>query len=156
MNIETKYESSFVALLLTVCLQNPSQIRVDSLADLAKQVWYGEIDLAPPLQHVLASTQRNAEEQRRVLYLIDRLIRFPCIRRSRAMRLKGILEQWAQLKPLHPSDDAARLFAEHKLDKRAFEWGLEEGVSLQMKEVLKYQTRHYAASLGVTTGYSEQ
>jgi len=43
----------------------------------------------------------------------------------------------------------------HKLDKLAADWGLDEDVTLQAKSILKCQTRHYAASLGIVTGYSE-
>ncbi|MEN1910921.1 hypothetical protein P5Z57_28035, partial [Pseudomonas sp. CD3(2023)] len=54
-----------------------------------------------------------------------------------------------------PTPYAVELAARHMLDKKAFEWGLEEDITPQMKSVLQYQTRHYAASLGRVTGYSE-
>lgn len=41
------------------------------------------------------------------------------------------------------------------LDKLAFEWGLSEDVSCLMKDVLPYQTRHYAATQNTTTGFDD-
>lgn len=75
--------------------------------------------------------------------------------RSKAAELRAFLKEWAGLKPVQPTSYAVGLASRHMLDKKAFEWGLEEDITPQMKLVLKYQTRHYAASLGKLTGYSE-
>ncbi len=75
--------------------------------------------------------------------------------RSKAAQLREVLKEWDELKPAQPTPYAVGLAAQHMLDKKAFEWGLEEDITLQMKSVLQYQTRHYAASLGRLTGYSK-
>lgn len=75
--------------------------------------------------------------------------------RSKAALLREVLKEWAELKPSQPTLNAVELAVRHMLDKKAFEWGLEEDITPQMKSVLRYQTRHYAASLGRLTGYSE-
>lgn len=44
---------------------------------------------------------------------------------------------------------------EFLLDGLAFEWGLSEDVSALMKDVLPYQTRHYAATQSTITGFND-
>ena len=155
MNLDQQNEVSFVQLMRAICSQSPRQVPEDSLADFAKQIWYGELNLVVLLREHLVRSDMADEQRRRLLYVIDRLICYPCILRSKATQLRAILKEWAELKPTQPTANAIELAARHMLDKKAFEWGLEEDITPQMKSVLQYQTRHYAASLGRVTGYSE-
>lgn len=87
--------------------------------------------------------------------LVDLLRRFPCVTTDKAARLKGFVSNWSSLKPAERSPRETQLVSRYKLEKLAYEWGLEEDVSKQMQDVLAFQTRHYAATQGVETGYSE-
>lgn len=155
MNLNQQNEASVLRLIDAICSQCPRQISEKMLADFAKQVWYGELDLAPLLRESLVQTGVADESRRRLLYVVDRLTCYPCMLRSKAAELRAFLKEWAGLKPAQPTSYAIGLASRHMLDKKAFEWGLEEDITPQMKLVLKYQTRHYAASLGRLTGYSE-
>ncbi|EMH6929970.1 TPA: hypothetical protein ACKP9X_005247 [Pseudomonas aeruginosa] len=155
MNLDQQDEESALQLINAICSRSPRQVPEDALADFAKQVWYGELDLVALLGEHLVRSGMADEQRRRLLYVVDRLTCYPCMLRSKAGQLREVLKEWAELKPTQPTTNAIELAARHMLDKKAFEWGLEEDITPQMKSVLQYQTRHYAASLGRKTGYSE-
>lgn len=148
-------KQNFGALLENVTQQRLSQVASGSLVELAKQLWYGERDLVPLLQRELTGKLHQPEQKLRALYLVDLLRRFPCVPTEKAAHLKGFVSRWANLKPTEHSTRATQLVSRYQLDKLAYEWGLEEDVSKQMQDVLAFQTRHYAATQGVKTGYSE-
>lgn len=148
-------EGNFGKLLEDVTREGLRHASVESLAELAKLLWYGQGDLVPVLEDEVSKRLRHVDQKQRALYLVDRLRRFPCVPRDKAAVLKAFVSSWSTLKPAARSPQASRLLAAHRLDRLAFEWGLEEDVSPQMKEVLQYQTRHYAATQGVRTGYSD-
>ncbi|MGN8277499.1 hypothetical protein [Pseudomonas sp. SMN5] len=155
MDLDQQGELFVLQLIDDISLPSPRQVAEESLADFAKQVWYGELDLVHLLRKHLVRPDTADEQRRRLLYVIDRLIRYPCILRSKAAQLRTVLNEWDELKPPQPTLEAAELAARHMLDKKAFEWGLKEDITPQMKAVLKYQTRHYAATLGRITGYTK-
>ena len=126
------------------------------LAELALIVWYVD-DAAVGLQSVLDNNLENCTKLmcRRAIYLIDRLRRFPCITNKNAHLLKAFVSSCETLKPDSHSEKAKELLSVHKLEKLAFDWGLEEDIGLQMKSVLQFQTRHYAELLGTKNGYKE-
>lgn len=156
MNLDQQDEATVLQLMNAICSRSPRQVPEDALADFAKQVWYGDLHLAPLLRGHLVKSGVADEQRRRLLYVVDRLICFPCMLRSKAAQQREVLKEWAELKPAQPTPYAVELAARHMLDKKAFEWGLEEDITPQMKSVLQFQTRHYAASLGKATGYSEK
>lgn len=155
MNLDQHDAVSVVQLMRAICSRSPREVPEDALADVAKQIWYGELNLAALLKELLARPDMADEQRRRLLYVIDRLICYPCILRSKAIQLRTVLKEWAALKPTQQTSNAIELAGRHMLDKKALEWGLEEDITPQMKSVLQYQTRHYAASVGRMTGYSE-
>ncbi len=128
---------------------------VEDVAELAKQVWYGEDDVVLDLKRDLSSRKLGLEQKRRALYLIDRLRRYPCLTPSKATQLKELLMPYFFLKPVEQTPIAKGLIDSYRLDKLAFDWGLDEDISVQMKDVLQYQTRHFAATQGCSTGYDE-
>lgn len=148
-------KQSFGALLETVTQQRLSQVASGSLVELAKHLWYDERDLVPVLQREVAGKLLAPEQILRALYLVDLLRRFPCVPANKAARLKSFVSSWSSLKPVERSPRATQLVARYQLDKLAYEWGLEEDVSRQMQDVLAFQTRHYAATQDVVTGYSD-
>ena len=148
-------DGNFGKLLEDVTRGGLRHASAEALAELAKQLWYGQGDLVSVLEDEVSRRLRQVDQKQRALYLVDRLRRFPCVPRETAALLKAFVSSWSSLKPAARSPRASQLVATHRLDKLAFEWGLEEDVSPQMKEVLQYQTRHYAATQGVSTGYSD-
>lgn len=149
-------KSSFGKLLMHTASAGFHSTSAQTLAELAKQLWYSPHDLVPDLQSEVSSKLQEVDQQRRALYLVDRLRRYPCLPDDKAAHLKEFVSCWAFLKPATPSKRASEMVASHRLDKLAFEWGLEEDLTAQMKEVLQYQTRHFAAKQGVRTGYNEE
>ncbi|MCO6057854.1 hypothetical protein NG726_14390 [Pseudomonas sp. MOB-449] len=148
-------KQSFGALLENVTQQRLSEVASGVLAELAKQLWYTDRDLVPVLQRELTSKLRGPEQKLRALYLVDLLRRFPCVSEEKAAHLKGFVSRWSSLKPAERTPRATQLVSRYQLDKLAYEWGLEEDVSKQMQDVLAFQTRHYAATQDVKTGYSD-
>ncbi|NBF01787.1 hypothetical protein GV819_05735 [Pseudomonas sp. Fl5BN2] len=129
-----------------------AQASVDTLVEFALSIWYAESFSA---REVLEALQGDIMAQRRAVYLIDKFRRYPCVTKKRAAQLKSFVYDWSALKMgVHP-EPLIQLVITHKLDKLAADWGLNEDVTLQAKNVLIYQTRHYTASLGIVTGYSE-
>ncbi|MCP1652256.1 hypothetical protein [Pseudomonas nitroreducens] len=148
-------ESNFGRLLEDLTREGLRHASTEALVELAKQLWYGQVDLVPVLEDEVSRRLRRVDQKQRALYLVDRLRRFPCVPPDKAEVLKSFVSTWSSLKPAAQSPRATELLAAYRLDSLAYEWGLEEDVSPQMKEVLQYQTRHYAATLGVRTGYSD-
>lgn len=147
---------SFDTLLEQVSRQGLSSVRSELLAELAKEVWYGERDLVPLLQREVTDKLHQRVEKQRALYLVDMLRRFPCVPEEKAAQLNSFVSSWSELKPKDHSAHATEMVAKYRLDKLAYEWGLEEDVSHHMQSMLKFQTRHYAATLeGVKSGYAE-
>ena len=154
--LRQKPKRSSGKLLESVASAGLRHTSAEDLAELAKQLWYSPNDLMPELKREVSSKLRQVDQKKRALYLVDRLRRYPCVSEDKAAHLKEFVSSWAFLKPATPSKRASQLVASHRLDKLAFEWGLEEDVTTQMKEVLQYQTRHFAAKQGVRTGYNEE
>ena len=146
MKRQSSKQKSFAALLDGVAKPPFSQLNPASLAELAKHLWYAEVDLMPQLQQCVASNTLDAEQKRRALYLVDSLRRFSCVSDEKAMQLKHFLAVWGDLKPKQQSPQAADLVVQFKLDKLASEWGLNEDVTAIMMAVLPFQTRHYASA----------
>ncbi|HBP0428810.1 TPA: hypothetical protein L5Q11_005024 [Pseudomonas aeruginosa] len=148
-------EGNFGKLLEDVTRKGLRHASAEALAELAKQLWYSQVDLVPVLEDKVSKRLRRVDQKQRALYLVDRLRRFPCVPPDKAEVLKSFVSTWSSLKPAAHSPRATELLAAYRLDTLAYEWGLEEDVSPQMKEVLQYQTRHYAATQGVRTGYND-
>jgi hypothetical protein len=125
------------------------------LSELALIVWYADNAVAG-LQSVLDHMEGGSELMlRRAIYLIDRLRRFPCITNEKAIQLKKLVAHFNTLKAADHLEETSRSLSIQKPEALAYGWGLDEDVTIQMKHVLQFQTRHYASSLGVKTGYSE-
>lgn len=156
MGVGCKTDGEFLSLFREFYRSPLSNASVELLKQLALELWYGDLDTEKLVGNELSSESLSPLQARRAIYLVDRLISFPCLSRSKAKALRSVVKvQEAQLKIHSPSKRAERLFKEHKLDKKAFEWGLQEDITIQMKSLLGYQTRHFAAATGQKNGYSE-
>ena len=147
-------DSEFLSLFRAFYRSPPSTAAVELLTKLALEVWYGELKIEYLIKSELSGESMNSDQTRRALYLVDRLISFPCLSNIKAKPLQSILKSWGDLKDTPPSKVGQQLFMDYKLDKKALRWGLEEDITAQMKSLLKYQTRHFAAVTGKRTGYS--
>lgn len=125
------------------------------LAELALVVWYAD-SAVPGLQSVLDCMVVGPELMlRRAIYLIDRLRRFPCITNEKASQLKRVVDNFSALKATEYSGNIPSHSCFRGSEVLACAWGINEDVNRQMKFILHYQTRSYAASLGIKTGYTE-
>ncbi|NMX77829.1 hypothetical protein HBO23_33210 [Pseudomonas sp. WS 5532] len=149
-------EDSFGNLLEDLTRSELGRVTSGALGAFAQQLWYGDQDLVPVLESEVSGRLRGAAQKQRALYLVDRLRRFPCLTDAKAARLKEFVSSWSTLKPAVHSAQSTQMVTSHKLDKLAYEWGLEEDVVPQMKDVLEFQTRHFAATTGAQTGYVRQ
>lgn len=156
MGVGCKTNGEFLSLFRKFYRNPPSNASVELLKKLALELWYGDLDIEKLVNKELSNEDLSPLQARRATYLVDRMISFPCLSRSKAKGLRSIVKlQEARLKIHAPSKRAERLFREHKLDKKAFEWGLQRDITIQMKSLLQYQTRHFAATTGKKNGYSE-
>jgi len=156
MSIGCKTDEEFLSLFRGFYSSPSGNVSIELLKELVLEVWYGDLDIEKLINKELTSGRLTSLQARRAMYLVDRIISFPCLSRKKARLLKDIVErQGVGLKCTPPSETAEQLFKEHKLDKKAFEWGLQDDITIQMKSLLEYQTRHFAAATGKKTGYSE-
>lgn len=126
------------------------------LAELALIVWFAD-DAVESIQYILSNDMAGCTGlmRRRALYLVDRLRRFPCITNEKATLLKALVTSNDFLKPAFFTKKADRLLSGSRLERLAYDWGLEDDVGRQMKDVLELQTRHYVQALGVKNGYAD-
>lgn len=121
---------------------------IETFVEFALLIWYSD-NLRP--EEVFRDLGGDETSKRRAIYLIDRFRRYPCLTDERAEALRLFVMGWDSLKretKVQRKDNSIK-----SLDKLALEWGLDEDVVLLAKHVLKYQTRHYAATVGMRTGY---
>lgn len=147
-------DGEFLSLFRAFYRSPPSTVSVELLTKLALEIWYGELKIEYLIKNELSGESIDSDQARRALYLVDRLISFPCLSDIKAKSLQSILTLWGDLKDIPPSKVGQQLLMNYKLDKKALRWGLEEDITAQMKSLLKYQTRHFAATTGKITGYS--
>ncbi|WP_260958608.1 hypothetical protein [Pseudomonas citri] len=156
MGVGCKSDGEFLYFFRGFYSDPPNKASVELLKKLALEFWYGDLDIEKLINEELSSEFLSPLQARRAIYLVDRMISFPCLNRNKAKLLKNIVKlQEARLKINPPSKKSEQLFREHRLDKKAFEWGLQGDITMQMKSLLEYQTRHFAATTGKKTGYSE-
>ena len=93
-------EGNFGKLLEDVTREGLRHASTEALAELAKQLWYGQSDLVPVLEEEVSTHLRQVDQKQRALYLVDRLRRFPCVPRDKATVLKAFVSSWSSLKLL--------------------------------------------------------
>jgi hypothetical protein len=125
------------------------------LSRFAKAVWYETDEVYVYLEKRLSNPNLPQVRKRRLLYLVDRLRRFPCLTPEHATDLKRFVARWSSLANSVDRDLASRAARMNRYDKLAATWGLVEDVSSLMSKVLEFQTRHYVDEHRVTHGYSQ-
>lgn len=120
MGVGCKTDGEFLSLFRRFYRSPPSNASVELLKKLALELWYGDLDTEKLVNSELSNDTISPLQARRAIYLVDRMISFPCLSRSKAKALRNVVKmREAQLKIRGPSKRAKRLFREHKLDKKA-------------------------------------
>ena len=100
--------------------------------DAAIEVWY-----SPQLP---TFDTLDPSQLRTFGYLLDRLSRFHCVAKSRKQQLQNLIEPLRHNIAMAPATSGAI-----KVDELAVQWELGVDLSQFIKELLPYQTRHYAS-----------
>ncbi|MDR0281045.1 MAG: hypothetical protein LBJ37_24540 [Paucimonas sp.] len=120
-------------------------------ACFAKSVWFDTGHAQARVQERLKDPAVPFLRKRRLLYLMDRLRRYPCLDDHDA----GVLKQFVQLWEKQLSTIGSwRQTAAHTKDKLAQSWGVDEDASRLFSSVLDFQTRHYTDAHNLKSGYS--
>lgn len=127
-----------------------------ALVEVAHAFWYGDESLVTLFEEVVDSASMSLTSKKKALYVLDTLRRYPCTSTNKKDVARLILSRHSSLKEVSQNENDWQRVKNYSLDKLAFEWGLSEDVSELMKDVLFYQTRHYAATQKVVTGFNEQ
>ncbi|WP_259679231.1 hypothetical protein [Pseudomonas vranovensis] len=127
----------------------------DAATRFAVALWYFSDAMTESLEQRLQHPGLAPVRKRRLLYLVDRLRRFPVLTPEKAAVMKSFVNQWRCLATT--ADSLAVRTAEkvNRYDKVAVTWGLTEDVSGLMSKVLEYQTRHFVDAHALPSGYSE-
>ncbi|MCL8307621.1 hypothetical protein [Pseudomonas putida] len=125
------------------------------LIETAVVVWYGDIALLQGFSEIARNPSIDDASKKKALYILDTLRRYPCVSAERKQVAKEIILKNIVLKSRSGDSLAEERVKTFMLDRLAFEWGLSEDVSALMKDVLPYQTRHYAATQNAITGFND-
>ncbi|WP_238349277.1 hypothetical protein [Pseudomonas putida] len=117
--------------------------------------WYRNEDMRESLEHRLSSPGVAPVRKRRLMYLVDRLRRFPCMRPEQAEQMKMLVTKWQDLTRNLNDRLVQRAKALNEYDKVAVTWGVAEPVGHVMGMVLELQTRHFADAHHLPSGYPE-
>lgn len=145
----------FSSCLTNVVRTSFADASVEDFEGVAKTLWYSEENLVEALNFTMAHRLDDVDQKRRLLYMVERFRRFGCVTHEKKNALRDFVQQWDHLKPHDFDEDAKRLVENHRLEALAFSWGLKHDLSRRLQDVLHFQTRHYADSLGSRNGYSD-
>lgn len=153
-NSKTNKNTNSLSHLVIKMTKYPlDNVDVVDFSRFAKAVWYETEDAVLKLEHRLKTPNLPPVRKRRLLYLVDRLRRFPCLTKEHASELKSFVYRWESLANSVNSKVANRAAKKNRYDKLAVNWGLEEDVSCLMSKVLEFQTRHYVDEHFLPSGY---
>ena len=126
MHLNQKF-SNVVSFSLT-------KVSFEDLKDIALGIWYE--NYTPNLNGM------NVFELQRSCYLIDRLMRYNCVPKTRKVELMGLIKIIQQELLTQPQNISASI----NIDPLAKKWNLNEDISRWIPDLLEYQTRHYVHS----------
>ncbi|MFJ4056565.1 hypothetical protein ACIPZC_24385 [Pseudomonas sp. NPDC089743] len=105
--------------------------------------WYKNEDMHEALEDRLKTPGLAPVRKRRLMYLVDRLRRFPCMKPERADQMKKLVAKWQSLSRNVNERLLAKAQQLNRYDKVAVAWGVAEPVGHLMSMVLELQTRHF-------------
>lgn len=142
-------------VVIAVSKTRLDHVEVEAFTHFAKAVWYDTDHVKSHLERRLNQESLPLIRKRRLLYLVDRLRRFPCLTNQAAMALKSFIDCWSGLGNATTPSHRKVVAAQKNSDKLAAMWGLSEDASSLLSHVLEFQTRHYVDEHHLPSGYSE-
>jgi hypothetical protein len=125
-------EHKFFPLFRQAVSRSFSTLQLEELKDIALAVWYE--NLTPDISDL------NPTQQQKAGYLLDRLMRYNCVSKSRKLELLQLVNT------LKINLNCLLDFPDSHAEPLAQAWGLKEDISNFMPHLLEYQTRHYTHS----------
>ncbi|MCE0937452.1 DUF3106 domain-containing protein [Pseudomonas kurunegalensis] len=117
--------------------------------------WYKNEDMHEALENRLNKPRLAPVRKRRLMYLVDRLRRFPCMKPEQAEQMKKLVARWRDLSQGLSAKLVEKAQAVNRYDKVAATWGVAEPVSSLMNMVLDLQTRHFVDAHHLPNGYAK-
>lgn len=117
--------------------------------------WYKNEDMREALENRLKRPGLAPVRKRRLMYLVDRLRRFPCMKHEHAVQMKQLVSRWQDLSRHVSGKLVEKAQKMNQYDKVAATWGLAEPVGNLMGKVLDLQTRHFVDAHHLPNGYTE-
>lgn len=117
--------------------------------------WYRNEDMREALENRLNMPRLAPVRKRRLMYLVDRLRRFPCMKPEQAEQMKKLVTRWKDLAQDLNGKLVEKAQAVNRYDKVAATWGVAEPVSSLMNMVLELQTRHFVDAHHLPNGYAQ-
>jgi len=130
-------------------------LEMDVATRFAIAVWYFSDAMTDSLEQRLRQPGLAPVRKRRLMYLVDRLRRFPVMEPAKASQMKSFVEHWHYLTSTADAQALRKAEKVNRYDKVAVAWGLAENVSGLMSKVLEFQTRHFVDKHALPSGYSE-
>lgn len=117
--------------------------------------WYRNEDMHEAVENRLKTPGLAPVRKRRLMYLVDRLRRFPCMKPEHAEKMKQLVGQWQDLSRTVSDKLVGRAQKLNRYDKVAAAWGVAEPVEHLMSTVLELQTRHFVDAHHLPNGYAQ-
>lgn len=130
-------------------------LEVEVATRFAVAIWYFSDAMTDSLEQRLLQPGLAPVRKRRLMYLVDRLRRFPVMEPSKASQMKSFVNHWHYLTSTADAHVVRKAEKVNRYDKVAVTWGLAENVSGLMSKVLEFQTRHFVDKHALPSGYSE-
>lgn len=131
------------------------RLEKDVASTFAYAYWYANDVMRKSVERRLKAPGVAPVRKRRLLYLVDRLRRFPCMAPEQASAMKTLVSDWSDLSRSASRKAVTRAAKVNRYDKLAAAWGLEENVSRVMSMVLELQTRHFVDEHHLPSGYAK-
>ncbi|HDS1816785.1 TPA: hypothetical protein QEM96_001418 [Pseudomonas putida] len=131
------------------------QIEKEVASTFAYAFWYANDAMCKTVADRLRAPGVAPVRKRRLMYLVDRLRRFPCLDPEQASKMKEFVASWSSLSLSASRKVVERAVKVNRYDKLAVTWGLDENVSKVMSMVLELQTRHFVDEHDLPSGYTK-
>lgn len=134
--------------IVRVTKQSLADARPDDFACLALGVWYEpELTMASVVRRLRVQGVPQCRK-RRLLYLLDRLRRYPCLTDDAAKAWKALVAEWRARFPIQSI--RSNIIVKDHLSRS---WSVYEDASKLFEHVLQYQTRHFVAEHKFRNGF---
>ncbi|MFF7062480.1 hypothetical protein [Pseudomonas sp. NPDC008258] len=150
-----KSADAFRRVVVAATKGSLEQLEKEVAAAFAYAFWYANDATSKAIEDRLKDPTVARVRKRRLMYLVDRLRRFPCMEPEQASRMKDFVACWSDLSHSASQKVVERAAKVNPYDKLAVTWGLDENVSNVMSMVLEFQTRHFVDEHHLPSGYTK-